>query len=155
MSKDKHIVHGFNICDYDLKHIRCLLNMSQSDLADFLFTSVRTVQNWEYRKCCPDAVYSLLWRYYFMQNELNTYKEQVLGQIELKQYFTSLFYINYSFGKHHVKYCEVSEQSFRQIVDDLSEEFEIHIDRDDRAEVYWIYDYYGECWEIGGRFMGV
>lgn len=77
-----HIVNGLDIDNFDLKHIRALLKLSQADLADLLFISVRTVQNWEYRNCCPMSVYSLLWRYYFLTKQL----EQVPGQMSISDF---------------------------------------------------------------------
>lgn len=147
---EEHIIEGININEYELRHIRALLKLSQSDLAKLLFVSVRTVQNWEYRKCCPMGVYSLLWRYYFNQKELSGYKEQVSGQIELKQYDLSEYYIS-------VYYCRgtsvldipVVKDTFTYIIDYISQYWEIVKDDYTTFITYNFINDYGELVYIG------
>lgn len=42
------------------KYLRQMWGLTQQNIADTCGVSVRTVQNWEYRDCAPEAVVNLL-----------------------------------------------------------------------------------------------
>lgn len=64
----------------------------------------------------------------------------------MNEFFKFYIYVNY--GLHHLL-VETSHKGFSKYIDDMSNEFTIHKDREGNKLTVWIENYYGDRDDLG------